>query len=129
MTYCLSVKVDEGLVFASDSRTHAGVDYANVYSKMHRFHLNDDRMIVLLAAGSLATTQAVVYQIQRDLDDPGAFYDLNSVSCLFDAANYVGGISVGVQNRHWDAMQRSGFTMEATFILAGKSGDSLMRPT
>jgi putative proteasome-type protease len=26
MTYCLAIKVNDGLVFASDSRTNAGVD-------------------------------------------------------------------------------------------------------
>ena len=120
MTYCLAIKVDDGLVFASDSRTHAGVDYASVYSKMHRFELHNDRMIILLAAGSLATTQAVVNQIRRDLENPDAHCNLNNVAYLFDAANYVGGISVKVQGQHWEAMQRSGFSAEATFILGGQ---------
>ena len=31
MTYCLAIKVKDGLVFASDSRTSAGVDYVSVY--------------------------------------------------------------------------------------------------
>ena len=53
MTYCLAMKVDDGLVFASDSRTNAGLDYASVFSKMHQFDLHNDRFIVLLAAGSL----------------------------------------------------------------------------
>jgi len=26
MTYCVGVTLEEGLIFASDSRTHAGVD-------------------------------------------------------------------------------------------------------
>lgn len=119
MTYCLAIKVNDGLVFASDSRTHAGVDYASVYSKMYRFELND-RMIALLAAGSLATTQAVVNQIRRDLENPDAVCNLHNVPYLFDAANYVGGISVRVQGQHWEAMQRSGFSAEATFILGGQ---------
>jgi putative proteasome-type protease len=120
MTYCLAIKVDEGLVFASDSRTHAGVDYASVFSKMHRFELNSDRFMVLLAAGSLATTQAVLNFIRRDLENPGAMKNLNMMSYLFDAANYVGEISVRVQEQHWSAMQRSGFTSEASFILGGQ---------
>lgn len=114
------MKVNEGLVFASDSRTHAGVDYASVYSKMHRFELNDDRFMILLAAGSLATTQAVVNFIRRDLENPCALNSLNMVSYLFDAANYVGEISVRVQEQHWQAMQRCGFSSEASFILGGQ---------
>jgi len=120
MTYCLSIKVNDGLVFASDSRTHAGVDYASVYSKMHRFELHQDRMIVLLAAGSLATTQAVMNHIRRDLENPGGLCSLNTVPYLFDAAAYVGEISVKVQQQHCAAMTKSGFSAEASFILGGQ---------
>ncbi len=120
MTYCLAIKVDDGLVFASDSRTHAGVDYASVFSKMHQFELQDDRFMVLLAAGSLATTQAVVNLIRRDLENPSSTCCLNMAAYLFDAATYVGGISVKVQEQHSPAMQRSGFSAEATFILGGQ---------
>jgi len=120
MTYCLAMKVDDGLVFASDSRTNAGLDYASVFSKMHQFDLHNDRFIVLLAAGSLATTQAVVNLIRRDLENPGSACNLNSVAYLFDAASYVGEVSVKVQDKHSQAMQRSGFSAEATFILGGQ---------
>lgn len=123
MTYCLATKVNDGLIFASDSRTHAGVDYASVYSKMHRFELDDDRLLVLLAAGSLATTQAVLNQIRRDLDDPSAPASLRSLDYIFDVANYVGEISVRVQEQHLSAMQRCGFSGEASFILGGQIKD------
>lgn len=120
MTYCLAIKVKEGLVLASDSRTHAGVDYANVYSKLHQFRLSGDRLLILLAAGSLATTQAVVKQLEQDIDDPHTRPNLNTAATLFDAARYLGGVSVSVQGQHWEAMQRSGFSSEATFILGGQ---------
>ena len=60
MTYCIGYWLEKGLVLASDSRTNAGVDYISTYSKMHVFQPSPDRLFVLLAAGSLATTQAVV---------------------------------------------------------------------
>jgi putative proteasome-type protease len=31
MTYCLALKLRQGLVFASDSRTTAGIDYIGTY--------------------------------------------------------------------------------------------------
>ena len=34
MTYCVAAVTDRGIVFASDSRTHAGVDQLGVFSKM-----------------------------------------------------------------------------------------------
>ena len=90
---------------------------------MHRFDLHNDRFMVLLAAGSLATTQAVVNLVRRDLENPGSPCSLNSCAYLFDAASYIGGISVKVQDQHSPAMQRSGFSSEATFILGGQIQD------
>ena len=48
MTYCLAIKTNTGIVFASDSRTNAGVDYIRTYSKMHVFSKEKDRVLVLL---------------------------------------------------------------------------------
>ena len=66
MTYCVAINLTEGLVFASDSRTNAGVDHVSVYSKMHNFTWPGDRVFVLLSAGNLATTQSVVKRLKTD---------------------------------------------------------------
>ena len=70
MTYCIGYWLQKGLVLASDSRTNAGVDYISTYSKMTVLQPAPDRLFVILAAGSLATTQAVISAIRRDLDRP-----------------------------------------------------------
>lgn len=119
MTYCLAIKVNDGLVFASDSRTNAGVDYISTFSKMHVFTPSDDRLIVLLTAGNLATSQAVVNGIQRDLDEDKPD-NLKTLKYLFDIAQYVGQISRRVQQEHVGAMQQSGINTEASFILGGQ---------
>ena len=31
MTYCVAIKIEDGLVFASDSRTNAGLDNVSTY--------------------------------------------------------------------------------------------------
>ncbi|MFN7899453.1 MAG: 20S proteasome subunit A/B, partial [Synechococcaceae cyanobacterium] len=105
MTYCIGYWLQKGLVLASDSRTNAGVDYISTYSKMHVFQPAADRLFVLLAAGSLATTQAVVNWIRRDLERPaekaeGAGKDLRHCDYLFEAAAYVGRLSVAVQKEN-----------------------------
>ena len=41
MTYCIGIKTNEGLVFASDSRTNAGLDNVNIYSKMMTHDVGD----------------------------------------------------------------------------------------
>ncbi|SQC42420.1 putative proteasome-type protease [Klebsiella pneumoniae] len=38
MTYCVAMCLADGLVFASDSRTNAGVDHIATFKKLHVFH-------------------------------------------------------------------------------------------
>jgi putative proteasome-type protease len=60
MTYCVGLKIDRGLAFMSDTRTNAGVDSISTFKKMYTWTEPGERVLVLLAAGNLATTQAVV---------------------------------------------------------------------
>ncbi|MEL0081669.1 MAG: peptidase, partial [Gammaproteobacteria bacterium] len=120
MTYCLAIKVQQGLVFCADSRTNAGPDQVSTYSKMHRFPLLADRRMVLLSAGNLATSQAVVAQLNRDIDDPEAETSLNTVRYISDAADYVGRLSLAEQQKYTSGGPGAGFNAEATFILGGQ---------
>ena len=122
MSYCLSIKVRDGIVFASDSRTHAGVDQVSSYSKMHAFELPGDRLFVLLSTGNLATTQAVVNMVQRDLDNADAETCLCNCESIFDAAQYLGELSCKAQVQHCEHHKHS--KMDASFILGGQiAGD------
>lgn len=121
MTYCVAMRLEKGLVFASDSRTSAGVDDVSIYSKMHRFETTPDRVLVLLSAGNLATTQAVNSQIERDLGNPEISRDLNGFAHLDEVAAYVGEISARVQGTYTEQSEQNGFG--ASFILGGQIGD------
>ena len=55
MTYCVAMCLADGLVFASDSRTNAGVDHIATFKKLHVFHQEGERVLVLQSAGNLAT--------------------------------------------------------------------------
>ncbi len=46
MTYCVGVLLDGGMVFASDSRTNAGVDHVSSFRKMTVYERPGDRVIV-----------------------------------------------------------------------------------
>ncbi|MDD9908798.1 MAG: peptidase [Ahrensia sp.] len=59
MTYCVGLKLDQGLLFMSDTRTNAGVDNISSAKKMFTWSVPGERVITLLMAGNLATTQAV----------------------------------------------------------------------
>ena len=80
MTYCVGISVDAGLVFASDSRTNAGSDQVSCYGKMHTLGIPGERQFVLLSAGNLATTQAVIAQLRHELkDDPDCLLNLSLI--------------------------------------------------
>lgn len=129
MTYCVAFLLDKGLVFASDSRTNAGVDYISTYSKLHVFQPAPDRLFVLMAAGNLGTTQAVLNRIRRDLardscplipEAQTSPPDLHTARYLFEAADYIGQLSVTVQRQFATSLREVGATGEASFILGGQ---------
>lgn len=120
MTYCLAITLTEGIVFAADSRSNAGVDYVTTYSKMHTFKPAPDRFFVLLSAGSLATTQEVVSRIRVDITEGNNQPNLVTVKELFEAAHYVGQMSRRVQESHAAALNQRGVSGDATFILGGQ---------
>ncbi len=123
MTYCLAIRLDEGLVFCSDSRTNAGADRVSTYSKMHRFSLEGDRSLVILTAGNLATTQAVIAQIQRDIEDDAAF-NIMKARYVSDIAQYIGQLSLAEQKRFaGESGEGAGFNASASFIVGGQIKD------
>lgn len=122
MTYCLAISVDEGLVFASDSRTNAGVDHVASYGKMHAFGIDGDRQLVVLTSGNLATSQAVLAQVKQDIRN-GAGESLFTVSGVGDAAEYLGQLVRAQQRKHAEAVSQAGFSPESTFIIGGQIGD------
>jgi putative proteasome-type protease len=120
MTYCVAIKVNEGLVFAADTRTAAGVDDVRTYNKMHTFDFPGERVFVVLSAGNLATTQYVLAQAQRDNNDPNAPVSLRNVRHMFDAADYLGQLSVRAQKQVTGQAQYSAVNVETTLILGGQ---------
>ncbi len=121
MTYCLAVAVDHGLVFVSDSRTNAGIDQLGTFSKMHRFDGLEGRFFTLLSAGNLATTQAVVAQLERDIRD-NAPVNLANVQRIREAADYIGRASRKIQDKYSEQERPDGFSPEADFIFGGQIG-------
>ena len=63
MTYCLAMRLKDGLVFLSDTRTNAGVDNVGTYRKQHVIAPGPRRLFVIESAGNLATTQEVLDRI------------------------------------------------------------------
>lgn len=116
MTYCVAVKLKTGMVFVSDSRTNAGVDNVSSYSKMYSFGVPGERQFVLMASGNLATTQAVMMQIKRDIKQ-NVMPNLMTVENISDAAEYIGMTSRAQQEKITHA---NGANFEANFIIGGQ---------
>ena len=118
MTYCIGIALKAGLVFCSDSRTNAGVDQISTYSKMRVFGVPGERQFFLLSAGNLASTQAVVHQLEMDMRQT-ADASLLGFSSMAEAADYVGETSVRRQARFRD-LNPAGFDPKVTFIFGGQ---------
>ena len=114
MTYCLGIKVKEGLIFCSDSRTNAGIDLVNTYKKMYTFGVPKQNQFCILASGNLATTQGVIHQIKKDIET-AAGLNLLSFTNFYDAVEYIGRIST-----HQQSKTGGGPTFSANFIVGGQ---------
>jgi putative proteasome-type protease len=106
-----------GLVMASDSRTNAGYDQANVCRKMHLFTRAGERVFSLLTSGGLSLTQSVITQLRRDFDqDTG----LATSASLYDAARVVGDQIRHVADRDRAALERDKYEFNVSVILGGQ---------
>jgi putative proteasome-type protease len=70
MTYCVGMVLDKGLVLMSDTRTNSGVDNISTFRKLFQWSVPGERMIAAMTAGNLATTQAVISQLEERTKAP-----------------------------------------------------------
>jgi putative proteasome-type protease len=115
------MRLKEGMVLASDTRTNAGVDHISTFKKMETFGADGDRVIFLLTAGNLATSQAVVHRLRREIRQDAPHHLMN-VPSLSEAAELVGrhAAEVTFQTRQTAAMVQEGVGFGSTFLLGGQ---------
>lgn len=127
MTYCIGVMLDDGIVFASDSRTHAGVDNFAKFCKMTVFERRGDRVIVLLSSGSLAGTQAVIGVLNQRCDDGTGATNLWTARTMFDVAMLVADAMRDIERRDGAYLEQSEMSFNASFIVGGQINGEPMR--
>ncbi|MHC5231881.1 peptidase [Brucella sp. LJL56] len=120
MTYCVGMKIDRGLVFMSDTRTNAGLDNISIFTKMRSWSEPGERVIVLLSAGNLATTQAVASLLEERMKAPAdrhpSVFDAPS---MFQVARLVGDtVKEVIQSSATGGQNADAFG--ASFILGGQ---------
>ncbi len=125
MTYCVAMRLNAGLVFLADSRTNAGVDQISTFRKMTVFEHPGERLLVLLAAGNLAVTQAV-RQIVCERAGPHDDSVWNAKT-MFEATRVVGEAVREVRRRDAPAMREADIEFNCNFIFGGQIKGEDMR--
>jgi putative proteasome-type protease len=119
VTYCVAVLLDAGMIFASDSRTNAGVDNIASFCKMTLFERPGDRLIVALTSGNLAISQGTVnLLLQHGRDTTRA--NVWNRSSMYDVANLVGDSLREVQKRDGPYLMQKNIDSNASFLVGGQ---------
>lgn len=127
MTYCVALKIHDGMIFASDSRTNAGVDHVSTYAKMRVYENPGDRVIVILSSGNLAITQGVINLLDRHERSPDATGSLWSAPSLYDVTVLVGDALREMQRRDGPYLMQNNIDASASLIVGGQVRGEVMR--
>ena len=126
MTYCVATMIDAGIVFASDSRTNAGVDNISTFRKMKTFERPGERVLVIVNSGNLAITQATINQldqaVRRNIEP-----NLMSVISMYDVAELVGAALREVRQRDGPFLMENNVDGGANFIVGGQIAGECQR--
>ena len=122
MTYAVALRLEGGLVFAADTRTNAGVDNIAQYKKLQHWQCPGDRVLVLLAAGNLAVTQAVVSLLNEHLaeDENEEMPTLFTAPNMYRAARVVGDAIREARRIDGAALEASKLGFNTNFIFGGQ---------
>ena len=120
MTYCVGTILDAGMVFASDSRTNAGVDHVSSYRKMHTFASEGDRVIVILMSGNLSVTQSTISLLEHGARNPDSHKTVMNATSMYEVAELIGGALREVRQRDGAYLQQSNVDGSASFLIGGQ---------
>jgi len=121
MTYCVGLQLDRGIVFMSDTRTNAGVDNISVFKKMFTWEVPGERLITLMTAGNLATTQSVVSLLDERAKAPSERSpSILEVPSMFQVATLVGKTLREVISTSAETGQAAETRFSGTIVLGGQ---------
>jgi len=118
--------MDQGIIFASDSRTNAGMDNIGKFCKMTLFERPGDRVIVLLSSGNLAGTQAVIGVLNQRCVAGDDTPNLWTARTMFDVARLVADAIRDIERRDGKYLDESE-AFNASFIVGGQIRDEPVR--
>ena len=129
MTYCIGLKLEDGLVLMSDTRTNAGLDNVSRFTKMSTWEVPGERALAILTAGNLSITQGVITRLThaiadaeagRTNDDGSEIETVLNTPSIFRTAQIVGEAMRDVQERHRKTLEEQGAAADATMLVAGQ---------
>jgi putative proteasome-type protease len=120
MTYCVAMSLDAGMIFASDSRTNAGVDQIARFSKMKVFVKEGDRVIVTLSSGNLSITQNALNVIEQRARAGDNELNLWNAQSMFDVARLIGDSLREVKTRDGPYLVQNNIDASGNFLIGGQ---------
>jgi putative proteasome-type protease len=114
------MSLDAGMIFASDSRTNAGVDHIARFSKMRVFARDADRVVVMLSSGNLSLTQNSINVLEQQARDPDAGLSVWTAGSMFDVARLLGDALRQVKDRDGPYLAQNNIDASANFIVGGQ---------
>ncbi|AKM09351.1 proteasome-type protease [Croceicoccus naphthovorans] len=123
MTYCVGMMLEKGLVLMSDTRTNSGVDNISVFRKMHHWSVPGERIITLMTAGNLATTQSVISLLEERTKAPeDREPSILRAPTMFQVATMVGNLLAETIRKRQESNDHmsGGPKFTASIILAGQ---------
>jgi putative proteasome-type protease len=126
VTYCVGVLLEQGMVFASDSRTSAGLDNVATFCKMTVFERPGERVVVLLSSGNLAGTQTVISMLRQRNASAGCA-NLWSAGSMLDVVLCISDVMRAVEARDAKRLAESDVAFNASLIVGGQLKGEAMR--
>ncbi len=121
MTYCVGLRLNKGLVFMSDTRTNAGVDNFSITKKMFTWDVPGERVVTLMTAGNLATTQALISLLdERSKAVADRSPTILELPTMFQIARLVGDTLKEVIENSGPDGQEASSKFKASVILGGQ---------
>jgi putative proteasome-type protease len=126
MTYGVAMMLNAGMIFASDSRTNAGVDHVASFRKMRLFVVEGNRVIVVLSSGNLSITQGALNLLEagKTTESGHTIWNLNS---MFQAAQLLGDALREVRERDAGYLVQANVEAFASFVIGGQVQDERQR--
>ena len=120
MTYCVAVMLDAGMVFASDSRTNAGVDQIATFSKMHLVVRNGERTLAILSSGNLSITQSAINLLEHQSRSGDSNRTIHNAASMYEIAELIGNSLREVRRRDGPYLAQNNIESHASFVVGGQ---------